>query len=71
MYELQAIQRNAGGKEAALPARGLPTRDVMGLHRLLAHPSEQIARASAKAAGIGVTGEWIQCADCDLAKAHH
>ena len=69
LYEMVARRSEAVVKRA-LVARAPPRRDVMQVHRLLAHPSEHITRKTAKAAGISLTGEWGPCVECDLSKAH-
>ena len=47
-----------------------PQRDIMEVHRFIAHPSEHITRATAKATGITITGESRSCVECDQSKAH-
>ena len=42
----------------------------MEVHRLLANPSEYITRATSKATGIIITGEWRPCGECDQSNAH-
>lgn len=56
LYEMVARQSEAK-VERALSARAPPQRNAMEVHRLLAHPSEHIMRATSKAAGITLTGE--------------
>ena len=52
-----------------MAARELPQCDIKEVHHLLAHPSENITRETAKAAGIIMTGEWRTCVECDRSKA--
>ena len=63
-------RRRKAAPERALAARAPPHRDIMKVHRLLAHPSETITRATTKATGIIITGEWRPCMECDQSKAH-
>ena len=42
----------------------------MEVHRILAHPSEHITRATAKATDIIIAGEWRPCEECDQSKAY-
>ena len=51
-------------------ARALPQRDFMEVHCLLDHPSEHITRATAKATGIIITGEWRPYVECYQSKDH-
>ena len=43
--------------------------DVMEVHRMLAHPSEDITRKTAEMMGIKTTGQWGACETCFQAKA--
>ena len=45
------------------------SRDVMGVHRMLTHPSEDITRNTAEMMGIETTGQWGACETCFQAKA--
>ena len=54
---------------AALGIRAGASRDVMEIHRMLAHPSEDITRKTAEMMGIETTGQWGACATCFQAKA--
>ena len=63
-------RRRKATLERALAAKAPPQRDIMEVHRLLAHPSEHITRATTKAAGIIITGEKRLCVECDHSKAH-
>ena len=45
------------------------SRDVMKVHRMLAHPSEDITRKTAEMMGIETTGQWGACETCFQAKA--
>ena len=69
LYDMTARRRKAA-PERALAARAPPRRDIMEVRRLLAHPSEHITRATAKATGIAITGESRSCVECDQSKAH-
>lgn len=60
-----------GRTEKALAARDSTTREIMDMHRLLGHPSEQITRGTAKAADVALACEWRPCIGCSNAKAHH
>ena len=42
----------------ALATRTGASRDVMEVHRMLAHPSEDITRKTAEMMGIETTGQW-------------
>ena len=53
----------------ALAMRSGASRDVMGVHRMLAHPSEDITRKTAEMVGIETTGQWGACETCFQAKA--
>ncbi|CAM9719027.1 unnamed protein product [Ascophyllum nodosum] len=49
--------------------RASPSRDVMEVHRMLAHPSEDITRKTAEMMGIETTGQWRVCETCFQVKA--
>ena len=53
-----AERRTNATPERALAARAPPQREIMEVHRLLAHTSETITRATTKATGIIITGDW-------------
>ena len=53
----------------ALAMRAGASRDVMEVHRLLAHPSEDITRKPAEMMGIETTGQWGACETCFQVKA--
>ena len=53
----------------ALEMRAGASRDVMEVHRMLAHPSEDITRKTAGMMGIETTGQWGACETCFQAKA--
>ena len=53
----------------ALAMRAGASRDVMEVHRMLAHPSENIIRKTAVMMGIEMTGQWGACETCFQAKA--
>ena len=53
----------------ALAMRAGVSRDVMEVHRMLAHPSEDIMRKTAEIVGIETTGQWGACETCFQAKA--
>ena len=61
------LARIASG--TALATRAEVSRDVMGVHRMLAHPSEDITRNTAEMMGIETTGQWGACETCFAAKA--
>ena len=63
-------RRRKATPERALAARAPPQSDIMEIHRLLAHPSEHITRATATPTGIIITGECRPCIECDQCKAH-
>ena len=48
----------------ALAMRAGVSRDVMEVHRMLAHPSEDIMRKTAEIVGIETTGQWGACETC-------
>ena len=54
---------------AALGMRAGPSRGVMEVHRMLAHPSEDITRKTAVMMGIETTGQWGACETCFQVKA--
>ena len=54
---------------AALGMRAGASRDVMEVHRMLAHPSEGITRKTAVMMGIETTGQWGACETCFQVKA--
>ena len=54
---------------AALEMRAGASRDVMEVHRMLAHPSEDITRKTAVMMGIEMTGQWGACETCFQVKA--
>ena len=68
LYEMMASRRRST-PQRAFATRAPPQCDIMEVHRLLAQPSEYIIRASAKATGIIITGEWRPCVECDQSKA--
>ncbi|CAM9890049.1 unnamed protein product, partial [Ascophyllum nodosum] len=53
----------------ALAMRAGASRDVMEVHRMLAHPSEDNTRKTAEIMGIEMTGQWGACETCFQAKA--
>ena len=53
---------------AALRMRAGASRDVIKVHRMLAHPSEDITRKTAVMMGIETTGQWGACEICFQAK---
>ena len=53
----------------ALAMRAGASRDVMEVHRMLAHPSEDITRKTAEMMRIETTGQWGACETCFQAKA--
>ena len=53
----------------ALAMRAGVSRDVMKVHRMLAHPSEDITRKAAEMMWIEMTGQWGAYETCFLAKA--
>ena len=61
------LVRIASGTALAMRA-GL-SRDVMEVHRMLAHPTEDITRKTAEMMGIETTGQWGACETCFQAKA--
>ena len=75
------IPRQEAALEANLTENGLvkiasgaalragASRDVMEVHRMLAHPSEDITRKTAEIMGIETTGQWGACETCFQAKA--
>ena len=69
LHEMTARTRNAT-PERELAANTPPQRDIMEVHRFLAHPSEHITRATAKATGVTMTGESRSCVEYDQSKAH-
>ena len=61
------LVRIASGTELAM--RAGVSRDVMVVHRMLAHPSEGMTRKTAEMMGIKTTGQWGACETCFQAKA--
>ena len=53
----------------ALSMRAGVSRDVMEVHRMLAHPSENITRKTAEMMRIETTGQWGACETCFQAEA--
>ena len=53
------LARIASG--TALTMRAEVSRDVVEVHRMLAHPSEDITRNTAEMMGIETTGQWGTC----------
>ena len=49
--------------------RASASRDVMEVHRMLAHPSENITRKTTEMMGIETTGQWGACETCFQTKA--
>ena len=52
----------------ALAIRAGVSRDVAEVHRMLAHPSEDITRKTAEMMGIETAGQWGACETCFQAK---
>ena len=65
--EANGLVKIASG--TALGMRAGASRDVMEVHRMLAHPSEDITRKTAEMMGIETTGQWGACETCFQAKA--
>ena len=63
----KGLVRIASG--TALAMRAGESRDIMEVHRILAHPSEDITRKTAEMMGIETTGQWGACETCFQAKA--
>ena len=61
------LMRIASG--TALAMRAGVSRDIMDVHRMLAHPSEDIMRKTAEMMVIETTGQWGACETCFQAKA--
>ena len=61
------LARIASG--TALAMRAGVSRDDMEVHRMLAHPSEDITRKATEMMGIETTGQWGACETCFQAKA--
>ena len=61
------LVRIASGTTLAMRAGA--SRDVMEVHRMLAHPSEDITIKTAEMMGIETTGQWGACETCFQAKA--
>ena len=53
----------------ALAMRAGASRDVIEVHRMLAHPSEDITRKTPEIMGIETTGQWGACETCFQAEA--
>ena len=53
----------------ALAMRAGVSRDVLEVHRMLAHPSENLTRKTAEMMRIETTGQWEACETCFQAKA--
>ena len=45
----------------ALAMRTGASRDVIEVHRMLAHPSEEITRKTPEMMGVETTGQWGAC----------
>ena len=67
LEEANGLVKIASG--TALGMRAGASRDVMEVHRMLAHPSEDITRKTAGMMGIETTGQWGACETCFQAKA--
>ena len=67
LEEANGLVKIASG--AALGMRAGASRDVMEVHRMLAHPSKDITRNTAVMMGIETTGQWGACETCFRAKA--
>ena len=52
-----------------LAMRAVVSRDVMEIHRMPAHPSEDITRKTTKMMGIETAGQWGACETCFQVKA--
>ena len=50
--------RIGAGATLAVAAK---VRNIMEVHRMLAHPSEDITRRTAKTMRIATTGQWGSC----------
>ena len=61
------LVRIASGTALAMKAGVF--RDVMEVHRMLAHPSKGITRKTAEMMGIETPGQWEACETCFRAKA--
>ena len=61
------LPRIASGTALAMKAGA--SRDVMEVHRMLAHPSEDVTRRAAEIMGIETTSQWGACVTCFQAKA--
>lgn len=64
------VRRSEAKVERALATSASPQLNVMKMHHLLAHSSEHITTASAKASGIMLTEEWKPCVECNRSRAH-
>ena len=53
----------------ALTMREGASRDIVEVHRMLAHPSEDMTRKTAEMMGIETTDQWGACETCFQAKA--
>ena len=53
----------------ALAMRAGVSRDVMEVHRMLAHPSGDITRKTTEMMGVETTGQWGVCETCFQVKA--
>ena len=67
LEEANGLVKIASG--TALGMRAGASRDVMEVHRMLAHPSEDITRKTAGMMGTETTGQWGACEMCFQAKA--
>ena len=52
----------------AVLARGAIARDIIEVHCMLTHPSEEITWKMAEAVGIATMGQWRSCEACLQAK---
>ena len=53
----------------ALAMRAGASHDVIEVHPMFAHPSEDITRKTAEMMGIETTGQWEACETCFQTKA--
>ena len=69
LYE-KTVRKTKATPECALAVTPPPQRDIVGVNRLVARPSKHITRATAKATGIIIAGEWRTCIEYDQSKAY-
>ena len=55
------VRRSPSKRAPVAVAVATKARDIVKVHRVLAHPSEEITQKTAQAMGITTTGQWGFC----------